>query len=118
MPKLKKEQIKRKFSRFKVKDHTFVILSFAVPFHILDISVDGLSFRYLGKEKWFDNPKHIDITYKNIHIKKVPVQSVSDSQLNKDLMPTRRHSLKFSNNSSPELRNLVDFIEQSSDYEI
>ena len=87
---------KRQNNRYQVKDRAIAILNSAILFHIIDISKKGLSFRYIGKEKWLNNPGEIDIFFgENLCLEKLPTITVSDFALDGGFIPMRRHSVRF-----------------------
>lgn len=65
-------------------------------FHIIDISQNGLAFRYLGNDELPAPVRRIDLVYEeNLVLAQVPVQPVSDCSLACGYIPMRRHGLKF-----------------------
>ncbi len=98
---------KRSHERFDVKDRTLAILGFSIPFHIIEISKKGLAFRYVGTGKWFDDPLQLDISFERYSLKKIKVQTVSDLQIESDLIPMRRHSVKFIDLTISQVNQLV-----------
>lgn len=101
----------RNYQRYKIKERAQTLFDVAIPFHIIDISLNGLSFRYVGNAKWFPDPRSIDIIYDSFSLKKIPVKTVSDEPIQSDLVQMRRHSVQFNNLSDDELNKLTYFIE-------
>jgi hypothetical protein len=101
---------KRCCERFKMKDGAVALLDCAIPFHIIDISTHGLSFRYVGLEKWFADPAEIDIVYDDFCLKNLMVQTVSDLQVSNGFIQTRRHSVVFGELSASQAIQLEQFI--------
>ncbi len=87
----------RQYQRFQTKDHAFaMMINWSVKFDIIDISKNGLSFLYLGKDKWFDELSELDIAFGDeMFLKKIPIISISDSTFKKCFLPMRRHSVMF-----------------------
>lgn len=102
----------RHYERFKIKEGALALLDCAIPFHIVDISISGLAFRYVGIEKWFDDPVEIDIVYDDFCLKNLMVQTVSDQKISNGFMKTRRHSVSFCKLSSIQIKQLEEFIQQ------
>lgn len=105
----------RHYERFKIKEGALALLDCAIPFHIIDISTNGLAFRYVGVEKWFDDPVEIDIVHNDFSLKNLMVQTVSDLQVSNGFMKTRRHSVTFRKLSPIQLQQLEQFIQQYGD---
>lgn len=101
---------KRCCERFKIKDGAVALLDCAIPFHIIDISTHGLAFRYIGMEKWFDDPVEIDIVYDDFCLKNLMVQTVSDLQVSSGFIQTRRHSVVFGELSASQAAQLEQFV--------
>lgn len=73
---------RRKFKRFQVKDRVFVLLGpdFTEFGQIIDISRDGLSFRYINGAKSQSDPFEIDILFgdKGFYLERLSLVPVSD----------------------------------------
>lgn len=100
--------------RLKITNRTLAILDFAIPFHIIDIGPDGLDFRYVGTEKWFEDPIKIDLVHGEVFLQQIPVKTVSDHRMQNDIVQTRRHSVKFDDLTSLQIRQLDQFITECS----
>ena len=96
--------------RYHIEDGAVALLDCAIPFHIIDISKQGLAFRYVGLEKWFEDPREIDISYDGLCLKNITVQTVSDLQMVNGVIQTRRHSVMFENMSASQASQLEQFI--------
>ena len=87
----------------------------ALPYHIIDISEGGLSFRYLGKKL-----KHSEIDKVSLYheykliVDTIPVEPVSDYRLRNNLVPVRRSSIRFSALNREQKRNLYVFIQENT----
>ena len=102
----------RSFKRYKSKDGALAVLNRAITFHLIDISENGLAFRYVGIEKWFDDPVELDIVYNDFCLKNLMVQTVSDLQISNGVIQTRRHSVTFCNLSVLQKQQLKQFLDE------
>lgn len=106
----------RKNQRFNAQERSLVFLpidSQDLPYHIIDISKGGLSFRYLGKKIKTSKIPPIDLYYEyNLIARGLPVKEVSDYQLRDDIVPVRRKSLCFESLSIEQHKRLSFFIER------
>ncbi len=88
----------------------------ALPFHIIDISQGGLSFRYLGKRLKVSEISEICLYHnQDLQLHNVPVKVVSDYRLRDSLVPVRRGSICFSSLSSEHQSQLESFIQSYSE---
>jgi hypothetical protein len=112
MLQLQENANQRQYQRFQPQDRAFAMLvSWTIKFDIIDISQNGLSFLYLGKDKWFNEPSELDIAFGNeLFLKKIPIISISDSTLKNRLLPMRRHSVMFHKLTSPQQAQLNHLI--------
>ncbi|MEW6519742.1 MAG: hypothetical protein AB1461_10045 [Thermodesulfobacteriota bacterium] len=92
--------------QLRVKDRTLAILDLAIPFHIIQLSRDGLVFRYVGNEQWFKNPDRLDVVYEGINLRDLPVQTVTDYRIPTDMVRTRHHCVIFRHLSQAQTRQL------------
>jgi hypothetical protein len=102
----------RQHQRFQTKDRAVAMLvNWSIRFDIIDISNNGLSFLYLGKDRWFDELSELDIAFGDeLFLKKIPIVSISDSTFKKSLLPMRRHSVMFHKLESHQQDQLQNFI--------
>lgn len=109
-----KYQPAREYQRFKAMHRALVLIDKgpeALPYHIMDISESGLSFRYLGQKL-----KRSAVTEVSLYldfeliVENLPVQTVSDYRLRDNLVPVRRGSLIFQELSSEQRSCLERFI--------
>ena len=64
MPQLQQFTNQRQYQRVKTKNRAFAMLvDWTIKFDIVDISKTGLSFLYLGKDKWFDELAELNIAF-------------------------------------------------------
>ena len=102
----------RQYQRFQTKIRAVAMLvNWSIKFDIIDISKNGLSFLYLGKNKWFDDLSELDIALGDeLCLKRIPIISISDSTFKKSLIPMRRHSVMFHKLKSHQQDQLHNFI--------
>lgn len=87
----------RQYQRFQTKYHACAMMvNWSVKFDIIDISNNGLSFLYLGKDKWFNELTELNIAFGDeLFLKKIPIISISDFTFKNCFLPMRRHSVMF-----------------------
>ncbi|HEY5674220.1 MAG TPA: PilZ domain-containing protein [Malonomonas sp.] len=109
----------RMHQRFKAKQRALVLLpqgEDALPYHIIDISQGGLSFRYLGKKLKHSEIDRISLYHEyDLIVDSLPVTTVSDSRLHDNLVPVRRGSICFNNLSADQQSKLATFIQQHTE---
>jgi hypothetical protein len=77
-------------------------------FHVIDISVGGLAFRYLGDGELGGSADEIDLFHdESLALRGIPVRAVSDCPLDYGFIPMRRRSLSFGD-LTPEQRFALD----------
>ena len=105
----------RNHQRFKAMDRALVLINTgpeALPFHIMDISEGGLSFRYLGPKLKRSEIKRISLYHDyELIVDDIPIKSISDFRLRDNLVPVRRGSVRFGELSSTTLSQLERFIQ-------
>ena len=106
-----KYQPAREHQRFKAMHRALVLIDKgpeSLPYHIMDISESGLSFRYLGQKLKRSEVKEINLYHDfDLIVEGIPVQTVSDHRLHDNLVPVRRGSLHFKAMSA-EQRSLIE----------
>lgn len=104
----------RENQRFQAVDRALVLIDRgpeSLPFHIMDISEGGLSFRYLGQKLKITDIKELSLYHNHeLIVDKLPVRSVSDYRLKDNLVPVRRGSVRFGTLSDEQLLKLKTFI--------
>lgn len=104
----------RENQRFQAVDRALVLIDRgpeSLPFHIMDISESGLSFRYLGQKLKKTDIKELSLYHNHeLIVDKLPVRSVSDYRLKDNLVPVRRGSVRFGPLSDEQLLKLKTFI--------
>ena len=105
----------RAHQRFSAIDRALVLVNHGqetLPYHIVDISEGGLSFRYLGKKLKRSAVTKVSLyhDYKLI-IDDLPINPVSDYRLQDNLVPVRRSGVSFRELTSGQLSKLEGFIQ-------
>ena len=106
----------RAHQRFSAIDRALVLIDHGpetLPYHIVDISEGGLSFRYLGKKLKRSDIKNVSLyhDYKLI-VDNLPINTISDYRLRDNLVPVRRGSITFKKLTSDQLGKLEAFIQR------
>ncbi len=105
----------RYYQRFKAVERALVLVDRgpeSLPYHILDISAGGLSFRYLGQKLKRSEVKKISLYHDyNLVVEDIPIKTVSDYRLHDNVVPVRRGSILFKELSAEKLRKLETFIQ-------
>ena len=106
----------RKYQRFNAQERALVFLPLDpqnLPYHIIDICQNGLSFRYLGKKIKTSKIPPINLYYEEeLIVGNLPVKEVSDYQLSDGIVPVRRKSLRFGSLSIEQQNRLSFFMER------
>ena len=118
----------REYKRFQVPMGSFVSLGSngSVLGQILDVSMGGLSFRYIGDAS--ENGSHLDIfsTEHDFHLGKVPFKAVKDFEIDNRVLykiggkahphcrTMRRGSVKFHKMSRKQRSELKSFLQNHS----
>ncbi|MDX2495062.1 MAG: PilZ domain-containing protein [Desulfuromusa sp.] len=105
----------RSYQRFKAMDRALVLINQgpeSLPYHIVDISEGGLSFRYLGKKLKRSEITKISLyhDYKLV-VDDLPINAISDYRLQNNLIPVRRGSIIFKELTDEQLSKLEVFIQ-------
>ncbi|MEA3545246.1 MAG: hypothetical protein U9R69_08515 [Thermodesulfobacteriota bacterium] len=107
---------RRAHQRFTAVDRALVHLdlgSESLPYHIMDISKGGLSFRYLGEKLRHSKAKKASLYHNSkLIIDNLSVATVSDYHLRDNLVPVRRGSVFFKEMSSEQSSQLETFIQK------
>jgi hypothetical protein len=128
MEKKKPSAEQRAHTRFEVPTGSFVSLGSngSILGQILDVSMGGLSFRYIGDES--ENGSHLDIfsTEHDFHLGKVPFKAVRDFEIDNQVLykiggrahphcrTMRRGSVKFHKLSRKQRSQLKKFLQTHS----
>ncbi|MDA8165048.1 MAG: PilZ domain-containing protein [Desulfobacteraceae bacterium] len=118
---------RRKYRRFKVKHPAFVVFN-TQPTRlgeILDISMNGLSFRYMvDSEEVVNQSRELDILYgdDDFYLDKLPFSTISDRLSDNGLpfstMIMRRRGVQFGDLNDHQREKLEYFIENNTSGEI
>ena len=104
----------RQFQRFKAIDRALILIDQgpeSLPYHIMDISEGGLSFRYLGQKLRRSEVKKISLYHDHeLIVEDLPIRSISDYRLRDNLVPVRRGSVRFAQLDEAKLHKLETFI--------
>lgn len=83
----------------------------SLPYHIMDISEGGLSFRYLGQKLKKSGVSHISLYHEHeLIVDDIPIQAISDYRLRDNLVPVRRGSVRFADLDLEKQQRLETFI--------
>lgn len=111
-----KYQPAREHQRFKAMHRALILINRgpeSLPYHIMDISEGGLSYRYLGQKLKRSEVKEISLYHNyELILDAVPVKTVSDYRLRDNLVPVRRGSLRFKDLSDEQQGRLERFIKE------
>jgi hypothetical protein len=100
--------------RFQAVNRALVLIDRgpeSLPYHIMDISEGGLSFRYLGQKLSRADIKELSLYHNHeLIVDNLPVKSVSDCRLRDNIVPVRRGSVRFAHLTGEQLQKLQTFI--------
>ncbi len=106
----------RSYQRFKAADRALVLVdqgSESLPYHIVDISEGGLSFRYLGQKLKRSDIKKISLYHnEQLIVDDLPIKNISDHRLRDNMVPVRRGSIRFKELDPDKLSKLENFIQK------
>lgn len=113
MTKKKNSFEKRKHKRLRVHEDAFVVLKphYEKLGHIIDISIDGLAFRYIDEKGTSGRSSVLDIFFvdNRFHLEKVPFETILDLETD-SRMSYRRCSVRFGEMTDNQRSQLNDFI--------
>ncbi len=112
----------RRYARFQVpSDSAYAVFRRRWPRssimgNIVDISLDGLSFRYIASPKASNRSSHIDIllTDGSFRLNKIPVKTISDFEIDGETsvgVETRQCSVQFGDLTDNQKSDLRYFIQ-------
>jgi len=114
MAKKKNTPERRKHQRYQVQEDAFVVLKpeYKKLGHIIDVSMDGLAFRYVDEKQSSDKSSELEIFFADnrFHLDKVPCKTISDFVTN-PLIGFRRCSVRFRDLTDSHRSQLEDFIQ-------
>ena len=119
--KSKKQVDRRRHKRFQVRDSAFVVLRAPWPHftkvgQIIDISRQGLAFRYIADEGRSNGSSELEILLGNqsFYLDKVPFKTISDSKTDNDIpfssIKMRRSGVQFGKLTPEQISQLKYFI--------
>ena len=114
-----RSQLTRGRPRFKALERALVLPQGAdlLPYHIIDISDGGLSFRYIGKKIKKKQITPVSLYHgEELIVGDLPAKVVSDLKLRDNFVPVRRGSLCFGSLSIEQRDKLSIFIEQFTEH--
>lgn len=113
------DQQRRAEQRYNAKQRALVLFpqdQDALPYHIIDISKGGLSFRYLGKKLNYAAIDKISLYHEfDLVVDSLPVTGVSDASLQNNLVPVRRGSICFQTLNPDQQDKLSRYIQQHTE---
>jgi hypothetical protein len=88
---------RRRYERYEVKNRSTVLTypTTILSYSVLDVSDNGLSFTYMGWEKWPEEEIKIDILDREYFLENIPAHVVNDVRLNEKSKSLRRCSVEF-----------------------
>ena len=104
---------RRRYGRHKVKNRSTVLTypTTILSYNVLDVSDTGLSFTYIGWEKWPQEGIKIDILDREYFLENIPAHIINDAQLNEKPKSLRRCSVEFGLLDEDQKYNLRRYIE-------
>lgn len=110
---------RRKCKRYRVKDGAYTINSTKTGM-IVDISMDGLSFRYVDRKRWPSSSPELDIVLGDydFFLSRIPYEVVTDTITTHDIPDitfiVKRCGVKFGDLSNIQQMKLQKFIEYNT----
>ncbi|SEA82676.1 PilZ domain-containing protein [Desulfuromusa kysingii] len=105
----------RSYQRFKATDRALVLVNRgpeSLPYHIMDISEGGLSFRYLGQKLNRAEIRKVSLYHNDqLIVDDIPIKTISDYRLRDNMVPIRRGSIRFEELEPAQLSKLEKFIQ-------
>lgn len=108
---------RRKHKRYQVKDGVYAINSCKSGL-ITDISMGGLTFRYIDRKELSKQPCELDILYEadDFYLDRIPFISVSDflakSETPDGALVVKRHAIRFTGMTESQKEQLGLFIQK------
>jgi hypothetical protein len=120
MGKRKKQIDRRKNRRFRVQAPSFVLFrpDSGKMGRIVDINMEGLTFRYIPEEEPLKDVFELDILMadESFYVKRIPIKTISDVESDKDAplssVVMRRRGVRFGTLSESQRLQLRAFIER------
>ena len=104
---------RRRYGRHKVKNRSTVLTypTTILSYSVLDVSDTGLSFTYIGWEKWPQEGIKIDILDREFFLENIPAYIINDIQLDEKSKNLRRCSVEFGLLDEDQKYNLRRYID-------
>jgi len=103
--------------RFPAKERALVYIvseSDCMPYHLIEISNGGLSFRYLGEDFLTKDLSELNLVMEDkCYVAALPVETVSDTPLENSNVTIRRKGVRFGKLSSIQKSQLDAFIKRN-----
>ena len=115
---MNKNRERRKDKRYAVKERVLVSIR-PIPeetYHVLDISLGGMAFRYLGEsQRYNENLLHGNLLFEEsgLTIGDISFVIISDQLMKDSYFPRRRCGVQFKNMSPAQQEHLIKFIAQA-----
>jgi c-di-GMP-binding flagellar brake protein YcgR len=111
---------RRRHPRYSAQKRALVAVSgdnFGLPYHLIDISENGMAFRYLNSSPLPITDSQMDI-YLNeeLLVSRLPVTVVADRHLEGDFIPKRRCCVHFGNLTPAQQIQLQAFIRRHTEF--
>lgn len=112
-------QERRQYTRFPTKKGVIIVLD-SKSGELIDISFGGISFRYLGQNKWpTDTIEGIFFGNDDLCWLKIPLRTITDeiilgNQRYNHTKEVRRHSMAFGDLAPQQTHQLMDFIQNNT----
>lgn len=88
-------------------------------FHLLDISLGGAGFRYMGKKSRTADLRRVDLYFgDDLLLSGVRVELIEDTQMLRGLIPFRRCGLCFTKLTEEQTEQLEHYVEQVAAIEV
>jgi len=104
---------RRRHGRHKVKNRSTVSIhpTTTLSYSVLDVSYVGLSFTYIGWEKWPQEGIKVDILDSEYFLENIPAHIINDVQLYEKSKSHRRCSIEFVSLDKDQQDDLRRYIE-------
>ena len=117
MASVKESVERRQHKRFFVKNHAFTTISTKIG-QINDISMGGLSFRYMDSQEWSREPVESATLFSDdFFLDNIPLLTVSDQLVERrtpSIITERRRSAKFGTLTPEQQAKLQRFINEQN----
>ncbi|OGR01084.1 MAG: hypothetical protein A2511_00475 [Deltaproteobacteria bacterium RIFOXYD12_FULL_50_9] len=105
---------RRLHPRFSARERALVTLNgndLGMPYHMIDISEGGMSFRYLNENPLSLTDQKMDLYLEDeLYVGRLPVIVIDDRQVGDEFIPKRRCCVRFGKLSQAQQLQLQTFI--------